>query len=146
MKYCILMIEPRFTIPKTIILGTLYYFLNLSPDQGGSAAKGSGPATPPPNEGARRLLAAAAQGDRLDKRLDTAIAAATGAQGNSTALVGTSDQVAEALLDYYDLGVTTFLLRGFDPYEDAVQYGRELLPAFRNLLSDRARGHAVAAE
>jgi alkanesulfonate monooxygenase len=110
------------------------------------AAKGLGPAAPPPNEGARRLLAAAAQGDRLDKRLYTAIAAVTGAQGNSTALVGTPDQVADALLDYYDLGVTTFLLRGFDPLEDAVQYGRELLPAFRNLLSERSTQRAVAAE
>src|SRR5262249_5644850 len=48
---------------------------------------------PPPNEGSRRLLAAAAQGTRLDKRLWTGIAALTGAQGNSTGLVGTPDQV-----------------------------------------------------
>lgn len=107
------------------------------------AAKGLGLAAPPPNEGARRLLAAAAQGARLDKRLYTAIAAVTGAQGNSTALVGTPDQVAEALLDYYDLGVSTFLIRGFDPLEDAVRYGRELIPAFKNLLGAR---RAVAAE
>jgi alkanesulfonate monooxygenase len=105
-----------------------------------------GVASAPPNEGSRRLLAAAAQGERLDKRLYTAIAAATGAQGNSTALVGTPDQVADALLDYYDLGVTTFLIRGFDPYEDALQYGRELIPAFRRLLAQRASHRAVAAE
>ena len=74
---------------------------------------------------------------RLDKRLYTAIAAVTGAQGNSTALVGTPDQVADALLDYHDLGVTTFLIRGFDPLEDAVQYGRELIPAFKRQLADR---------
>jgi alkanesulfonate monooxygenase len=110
-------------------------------------AKGvKGVAPPPPNEGARRLLAAAAQGDRLDKRLYTAIAAATGAQGNSTALVGTPDQVADALLDYYDLGVTTFLIRGFEPLEDAVQYGRELIPAFKQLLAQRTHHRAVAAE
>ena len=70
----------------------------------------------------------------------------TGAQGNSTALVGTADQVADALLDYYDLGVTTFLIRGFDPLEDAVQYGRELIPAFRRLLTQRSHQRAVAAE
>ena len=110
------------------------------------ASKGLGQAAPPPNEGARRLLAAAAQGDRLDKRLYTAIAAATGAQGNSTALVGTPDQVADALLDYYDLGVTTFLIRGFEPFEDAVQYGRELIPAFRRLLTEHGQHRAVAAE
>ncbi|MBE7248186.1 MAG: LLM class flavin-dependent oxidoreductase, partial [Actinomycetospora chiangmaiensis] len=101
------------------------------------AAKGIGPAAAPPNEGSRRLLAAAAAGSRLDKRLFTAIAAETGAQGNSTALVGTPEQVADALLDYHDLGVRTFLIRGFDPLEDAIQYGRELLPAFKAALARR---------
>jgi len=101
------------------------------------AAKGIGPAAVPPNEGSRRLLAAAAVGSRLDKRLYTAIAAETGAQGNSTALVGTPEQVADALLDYHDLGVRTFLIRGFDPLEDAIQYGRELLPAFKAALAQR---------
>jgi alkanesulfonate monooxygenase len=101
---------------------------------------------PPPNEGSRRLLAAAAQGKRLDKYLWTEIAALTGAQGNSTGLVGTPDQVAEALLDYYDLGVSTFLIRGFDPLEDAIQYGRELLPRVRELVAARdARVNRSAA-
>ena len=49
----------------------------------------------------------------------------------STALVGTPEQVAESLLAYYDLGVTTFLIRGFDPLEDAIDYGRELIPLVR---------------
>ena len=71
--------------------------------------------------------------------------AATGAAGNSTALVGTPDQVAEALLDYYDLGVRTFLIRGFDPLPDALSYGRDLLPRVRALVAERER-RAVAAE
>ncbi|WP_201832735.1 LLM class flavin-dependent oxidoreductase [Microvirga zambiensis] len=91
----------------------------------------------PPNEGSRRLLAAAAQGPRLDKRLWTEIAALTGASGNSTSLVGTPDQVADAMLDYYNLGITTFLIRGFDPLEDAFQYGRDLIPRVRALVAQR---------
>ncbi|MBV9538700.1 MAG: LLM class flavin-dependent oxidoreductase [Acidisphaera sp.] len=91
----------------------------------------------PANEGSRRLLEAAAQGSRLDKRLWTGIAALTGAQGNSTGLVGTPDQVADAMLDYWDLGITTFLIRGFDPLTDAIQYGRELLPRVRELVAGR---------
>ncbi len=91
----------------------------------------------PPNAGSQRLLDAAAQGSRLDKRLWTGVAALTGAQGNSTGLVGTPDQVAEALLDYYDLGVTTFLIRGFDPLDDAISYGRDLLPRVRALVAER---------
>ncbi|MEI9992507.1 MAG: LLM class flavin-dependent oxidoreductase [Rhizomicrobium sp.] len=91
----------------------------------------------PPNEGSKRLLAAASQGSRLDKRLWTGVAALTGAQGNSTSLVGTPEQVAEALLEYYELGVTTFLIRGFDPYDDAVDYGTNLVPVVRKLVRER---------
>jgi alkanesulfonate monooxygenase len=72
--------------------------------------------------GSRRLLEAAAAGEVHDERLFTAIAEATGARGNTTALVGTTEQVAESLLRYVDLGVTTILLRGFDPLEDAREY------------------------
>ncbi|RZI70191.1 MAG: LLM class flavin-dependent oxidoreductase, partial [Pseudomonas sp.] len=60
-----------------------------------------------------------------------------GAKGNSTSLVGTAEQVAEALLDYYDLGITTFLIRGFDPLEDAVDYGKKLIPLTRELVARR---------
>ena len=91
----------------------------------------------PPNEGSRRLLAAAAQGARLDKRLWTGIAGLLGAQGNSTSLVGTAEQVAEALVDYYDLGITTFLIRGFDPLNDANDYGKRLIPLTRQLIAER---------
>ena len=99
---------------------------------------------PQQSEGARRLLAAAAQGTRVDKRLWTAIAQETGARSNSTALVGTPEQVAEALLDYYDLGVTTFLIRGFDPLEDAIDYGRELIPRTRALVAERLAARQAA--
>jgi alkanesulfonate monooxygenase len=102
-------------------------------------------AEPPPNEGGRRLLAAAAKGSRLDKRLWTAMAQLTGARANTTSLVGTPDQVAEALLDYYDLGIRTFLIRGFDPLPDTLTYGRELLPRVHALVAERERA-IVAAE
>ncbi len=114
-----------------------------SPNNAREAGNSQGPA----NEGSRRLLAAAAQGARVDKRLWTGIAALTGAQGNSTGLVGTPDQVAEAMMDYYDLGITTFLIRGFDPVADATQYGRELIPRVRALVAARgSQAFAHAAE
>ncbi len=99
-----------------------------------------GPARPEPeagpaNEGSRRLLAAAELGDRLDACLWTGVAALTGARGNTTALVGTPRQVAEALRHYWLLGVTTFLIRGFDPLEDAIDYGERLLPLTRRLIA-----------
>jgi alkanesulfonate monooxygenase len=98
----------------------------------------------PANEGSRRLLAAAAQGERLDKRLWTGAALLTGARGNTTSLVGTPLQVAEALVDYYDLGVTTFLIRGFDPLDDTIDYGRDLLPLTKRLIAERATAPVAA--
>ena len=83
------------------------------------------------------MLEAAAGGDRPEGRLYTAIARETHARGNTTALVGTPEQVAEAFAEYHALGVTTFLIRGFDPLEDAAEYGRALLPATRRLLEAR---------
>jgi alkanesulfonate monooxygenase len=99
----------------------------------------------PANAGSLRLLEAAKQGARLDKRLWTELAALTGAKGNSTSLVGTPEQVAEAMLDYYDLGITTFLIRGFDPIEDARDYGSRLIPLVRRLIDERRRTPGMVA-
>ena len=89
---------------------------------------------------------AVAQGERLDKRLWTKMASLSGGRWNSTALVGTAEQVADALLDYYDLGVSTFLIRGFDPLEDAIEYGRDLIPRTRELVARRRESAGIAAE
>jgi alkanesulfonate monooxygenase len=91
----------------------------------------------PQNVGSKRLLEAASRGKVLDRRLWTEIAALTGAKGNSTSLVGTPAQVAESLLEYYEAGITTFLIRGFDPIEDALQYGRDLIPVVRAEIERR---------
>ena len=91
----------------------------------------------PPNVGSQRLLAAAEKGELHDRALWTPLAAATGAAGNSTALVGTPETVAQAILDYIDIGVTTILIRGYDPYNDAIDYGRQLLPLVRDEVARR---------
>ena len=74
----------------------------------------------------------------FDRCLYTPLAAATGARGNSTALVGTPETVAEALADYVDAGASTLLIRGYEPLEDAVEYGQELIPRTRALVAERA--------
>jgi len=94
-------------------------------------------ANKPQSVGAQRLLDTVAKGDRVDERLWTGIAGLVGGGHNSTALVGTPEQVADALLAYYDLGVKTFLIRGFDPVVDAEDYGRELLPLTRAKVAAR---------
>jgi alkanesulfonate monooxygenase len=69
------------------------------------------------------------------------IASATGAAGNTSALVGTPEQVCEALLDYYDAGVSTLLIRGFNPLQDAMEYGRQLIPLVRAQVACRMERH-----
>ena len=96
--------------------------------------------------GARRLLALAEEGKRVDKRLWTEIAKLTGANSNTTALVGTPEQVAEVFGDYYDLSINHFLIRGFDPLIDAIDYGRELIPLTRKLIAERQGARGLAAE
>jgi alkanesulfonate monooxygenase len=119
---------------------------NLAAFQGQWRFPVGGPAgTGPQNRGSQRLLAAAAKGELHDRALWTPLAAATGAGGNSTALVGTPDTVARALLDYVDLGVTTLLIRGYDPYDDAIDYGRQLLPLVRDEVARRDRQEPTPA-
>jgi alkanesulfonate monooxygenase len=100
----------------------------------------------PENVGSQRLLAAADRADRHDRALWTATAKATGAGGNSTALVGSPETVAQALLDYVDIGVTTILIRGYDPLNDAVDYGRELIPLVREEVARRDAAAASSTE
>jgi len=102
------------------------------------------PAYKPQAVGSQRLLEIAGRGEVHDTRLWTAIAAAVGAYGNTTALVGTPEQVTESLMAYYDIGVTTFLIRGFEPLPDATEYGRELIPMVRAAAARRDRTLAPA--
>lgn len=107
------------------------------------------PARPEPTPvSADRLQQHAKRGDVHDERLWLGITRLTGPAGNSTAPVGTPEQVAEALLKYYDLGVTRFLIRGFDPLGDVRDWGAELIPALREgaRLRDEARAETLLSE
>lgn len=95
--------------------------------------------TRPQSEGAWRLLRFAAEGNVHDERLWMPIAAASGASGSTTCLVGTPLQVADALLAYYDLGCSAFIIRGFDPLADAADYGQELIPLVREGVANRRK-------
>jgi alkanesulfonate monooxygenase len=101
----------------------------------------------PENAGSQRLLAAVADGDRHDRALWTAPTGLTGGGGNSTALVGTPETVAAALLDYYDLGITLLSARGYDIYDDAIDFGRYVIPLVREEVARRdATAAATAAQ
>jgi alkanesulfonate monooxygenase len=145
---------PRFSVSFRPILGATedlaweraHRILDTIRSSGGgkgafvsSAALVGGTAAKPQSVAAQRLLAAAEKGELHDRALWTPTAAATNASGNTTALVGTPDTVAQAIVDYVHLGVTSILIRGFDPLQDAIDYGRELIPLVRSEL-DRCSG------
>ena len=85
----------------------------------------------PVDNAGKRLMGFAMEQDVHDERLWMPIARVTGALGNTSCLVGTPEQVAAAILKYYMLGVNSFLIRGFDPFNDTVEFGRELIPRIK---------------
>jgi alkanesulfonate monooxygenase len=133
--------EPGFSLSLRPILGVTeekaweraYEILSIVQ---GNVAKGNLAPRMPQNVGSLRLIEAAKRGDIQDKRLFTPLAAATNGGGNSTALVGTPEQVAESLLDYIDIGVTTLLIRGYDPADDPNGY-KEVISIVRDEVAHR---------
>ncbi|PXW31348.1 UNVERIFIED_CONTAM: alkanesulfonate monooxygenase [Williamsia faeni] len=93
--------------------------------------------TAPQNAGSQRLLAIADSVDRFGKAGWTATSKATGGGGNSNALVGSPETVAEALLEYYDLGIDILSARGYDLLDDAIDFGRYVIPIVREEVAKR---------
>jgi alkanesulfonate monooxygenase len=91
----------------------------------------------PQNVGSQRALSFAEKSDLYDRALWTRTAAVTNAGGASTALVGSPETVAAAILDYVDRGVDLVSIRGYDTHADAVDYGRHVLPLVRQELAHR---------
>jgi alkanesulfonate monooxygenase len=87
--------------------------------------------------GAQRQLAIASEGERHDRALFMGTSTAIGGGTDSTSLVGTPDTIIESLLGYYDLGVTTFLSRGYEPLYDALDYGRWIIGTLREEVALR---------
>jgi alkanesulfonate monooxygenase len=44
------------------------------------------------------------------------------------------------MLEYYKLGATSLLIRGYDPRPDATRYGEELIPRLRELVAEYDAG------
>jgi alkanesulfonate monooxygenase len=105
----------------------------------GGALSRRRPLKNPENTGSQRLIAIAAEGERFDRALWTRTAAATGGAGNSNALVGTPDTVAQAILDYIDLGVDIISMRGYDLLADAIDVGDQVISIVREEVAKRDR-------
>lgn len=79
----------------------------------------------------KRMTEIARQGERFDKYSWTGIGQIR--KGAGTALVGTPEQIEEALQDYIDVGVTHFVLSGFPHVEEALRFGKDVLPKFEKI-------------
>jgi alkanesulfonate monooxygenase len=91
----------------------------------------------PQNVGSQRALDFANRAELYDRALWTRTAAVTNAAGASTALVGSPETVAAAILDYIDQGASLVSIRGYDTLADAVDYSRSVLPLVRQELAHR---------
>jgi alkanesulfonate monooxygenase len=61
----------------------------------------------------------------------------------AVALVGTPEEVAGALLEYRELGVSQFILSGWPKLEEMIRFGRDVLPIVRE-IETRPASQALA--
>lgn len=106
---------------------------------GASQAASTTNAPEPQNVGSQRLLAIAKKGEVQDRALWYPTVTATNARGASTALVGSFQTVVDAILDYTNLGAELISIRGYDNLNDAIDYGRYILPKVREGLVEQAK-------
>ena len=84
----------------------------------------------------QRAQARVADDHRLSPRLWNGIS--TVRVNCGTAIVGTPEQVAAELLDYWMLGIDEFILSGFPHVEECDRVAEHLLPVVREMISDAA--------
>ena len=63
-----------------------------------------------------------------------------GGGGSATALVGSYDTVAQARLDYHELGFEIFGLRGYNFVPDAIEFGTHVIPQLKAEVARREAG------
>jgi alkanesulfonate monooxygenase len=88
---------------------------------------------------ARAAAEAEAARDGADPCLWTELTVATRGRTAATALVGSPDEICRALLRYHAIGVSRFILTGFDPVADTAAIGRELIPMLKAAASGPRR-------
>jgi alkanesulfonate monooxygenase len=77
-----------------------------------------------------QLNSLSSEGELIDGRLWTGTVAASGGSAPPS-FVGTPEQVAASMMAYYEIGVTGFMIRGFNILSDVVEHGQELIPCLR---------------
>jgi alkanesulfonate monooxygenase len=60
-------------------------------------------------------------------------------------IVGTPDEVAQAFIEYGQVGVTQFILSGWPKLQEMEIFGEEVLPLIRQREAELARGPKAEA-
>jgi len=111
--------------------------LNNNSGKGGGMTQVFSSTNAPQNAGSQRLLEIAKRGDVQDRALWYPTVTATNARGASTALVGSPQTIIDSIADYVDLGADLISIRGYDNFNDAVDYGRYVIPGVRKIFKER---------
>jgi alkanesulfonate monooxygenase len=90
--------------------------------------------------GQQRLLDLAARGEVLDSCLYTTPGKFGGGGAGTTWLVGSPDDVADALRKYQELGITHFILSDTPYKQEVARVGDQLLSRFNGLSTAGSRG------
>ena len=94
----------------------------------------------PGAEASARILKIAEREELHDGVMWTRPAQTTGAIGSSAVLVGSYERVAQALVSYFDLGIKSFSLRGYDDWNAVnIELGQYVIPRVRELVAERTR-------
>lgn len=88
-----------------------------------------------PSAGFLRLKKEAAANEVYDRALWTAPARLPGAKGNATALVGSPETVVASLLDYVAIGISGFVINGYEPMRDVADYGQYLIRSVKSAVA-----------
>lgn len=69
--------------------------------------------------------------ESADRYLWDGLNAAVQGRTHITALVGTPDQLTDALMGYHGIGIDHFILTGFEPIVDSIDIGHRLIPRLK---------------
>lgn len=74
--------------------------------------------------------------DSMDGQLWSGVTRIPTGRPSLNCLIGSTDQVFEALMQYHALGISRFIMSGYEPIADTRMIGEKLVPRLRAAMSD----------
>ncbi len=93
----------------------------------------------PETAGATHALEVLERGEWHDSCFWAGPVAEGSGSGNNTALVGSAEELRDALCEYHTLGISVFGLNDYDTLEGAVNFGKSVIPMVKQELNSDVR-------